>query len=84
MSEKTPIEKLRILLPHWIEHNHSHEAEFKKWAEQIRKHGEGAVADLLNKAIVSMEETGKILSEALAKMGGAAEGHHHHHDHEHD
>ena len=84
MSDKTPIEKLRILLPHWIEHNHSHEAEFKKWAALVREEGDGAVSDLLAKAITSMEETDKILTEALSKVGGPAEGHHHHHHHGHD
>ena len=85
MAEKTPTEKLRILLPHWIEHNHSHEAEFKKWAELIRTEEMEEVAGLLDKAITSMEETDKILSEALNKIGGAAEAHHHHHHHhDHD
>ena len=31
MSE---VEKLRVLIPHWIEHNKEHAAEFRKWAEQ--------------------------------------------------
>ena len=85
MSEKTPIEKLQILLPHWIEHNHNHEAEFKKWAEQIRHIGENGIADLLDQAIASMGETDKILAEALEKLGGPAPGHdHHHHGHHHD
>ncbi len=86
MSDKTPIEKLRILLPHWIEHNHSHEAEFKKWAKLIRNEKSmAAVAALLDKAIISMEETDKILAEALSKIGGPSlEHHHHHHGHGHD
>ena len=85
MSDKTPIEKLRILLPHWIEHNHSHEAEFKKWADLVRNEkGMTGVAALLDKAITSMEETDKILTEALSKIGGPPEGHHHHHHHGHD
>ena len=25
------IDKFRILLPHWIEHNKNHEEEFNKW-----------------------------------------------------
>ena len=33
MSEKTGIEKLRILLPHWIDHNNSHIEEFSKWKD---------------------------------------------------
>ena len=37
MTEKklSDIEKLRVLLPHWLEHNKSHGAEFCQWAEII-------------------------------------------------
>ena len=28
------VEKLRILLPHWIEHNQEHAAEFRSWADR--------------------------------------------------
>jgi hypothetical protein len=30
----TDIEKLRALLPHWIEHNGEHAAEFSNWSEK--------------------------------------------------
>ena len=41
MDEKTTMEKLQILLPHWIEHNHNHETEFKKWVDLVRSEGQG-------------------------------------------
>lgn len=83
MTEKTNTEKLRILLPHWIEHNHSHGAEFKKWAETIREEGRNEVAELIERAIATMKDTDGILSEALQKIGGPMEEGHHHHHHEH-
>lgn len=83
MTEKTNTEKLRILLPHWIEHNHSHGAEFEKWAETIRKEGQNEVAELIDKAIASMKDTDTILSDVLQKIGGPMAGHHHH-QHGHD
>ena len=46
MDQKTTMEKLQILLPHWIEHNHNHEAEFKKWADLARAEGQGAQKNL--------------------------------------
>lgn len=82
MTEQTTIKKLRVLLPHWIEHNISHMTEFRKWAVEAREESEVEVAQLLDKAICDMEEAGKSLSEALAKVGGPLEGgggHHHHH-----
>jgi len=86
MDEKTTLEKLQILLPHWVEHNHNHEAEFKKWASLVRTEGLGALADLLDKAVASMAETDAILKKALAEIGGPGAGghHHHHHHHHHD
>ena len=84
MSEKTGIEKLRILLPHWIEHNHNHGMEFKQWAEMVRREGAEEVAVLLEKAIACMEETDRIFDQALGIIGGPLSGHHHHHGHDHD
>ncbi len=82
MSEQSTIEKLRVLLPHWIEHNNNHIAEFRKWEGEARKESGEEVAQLLDKAIRDMEVAGKSLSKALGKVGGPLEGgggHHHHH-----
>ncbi|HIJ79023.1 MAG: hypothetical protein OEY01_08395 [Desulfobulbaceae bacterium] len=84
MSEKSTIEKLQILLPHWVEHNNNHEAEFSKWAEAAGQAGEKSLAELLNKAVASMAATDAILKEALKLVGGPGKEHHHHHHHGHD
>ncbi len=81
MSEQDTTKKLRVLLPHWIEHNNNHIAEFRKWEGEARTEPGQEVALLLTKAISDMEKTGKSLSEALEKVGGPLEGgggHHHH------
>lgn len=83
MSDMEILKKLRILLPHWIEHNHNHETEFKKWAEEIRAAGSGDVAELLDSAIASMAQTDAVLQKILDTVGGpAVAGHHHHHHHD--
>ncbi len=79
MSEQNTIKKLRVLLPHWIEHNNNHIAEFRKWESEARKESEQEVAKSLDQAIEDMEKTGKSLSVALKKIGGPLEGEHHHH-----
>lgn len=82
MTEQNTIKKLRVLLPHWIEHNNNHIAEFRKWENEVRAESGNEVSLLLEKAISDMEEAGKSLSEALEKVGGplkSSEGHHHHH-----
>ena len=76
-------EKLRILLPHWIDHSHSHQHEFEKWAEVARNQGKDDVADLIGKAIEAMREADKALEQAVTALGGRLEGGHHHHHHHH-
>ncbi len=75
------LEKLQVLLPHWIEHNQGHAEECKKWAEQCEK--EEAAAEVhvnLNAALTAMETVTEHLEKALQAAGGAkTDGHHHHH-----
>ncbi|MFC1524156.1 hypothetical protein ACFL6N_05125 [Thermodesulfobacteriota bacterium] len=73
------LEKLRILLPHWIEHNKSHEAEYSKWAAVIRNEGNSEVSEHIEKAIVSLRQADAALNEALGKVGGPLKDDHHHH-----
>jgi len=80
MSDRGDVtsEKLRILLPHWIEHNGEHAAEFRRWAERAGEAEEPILA-----AAQLVEQANARLEEALETLGGALE-HHHHHDHPHD
>lgn len=79
------LEKLRVMLPHWIEHNLGHGAEFSQWAEKLTG-DTPEVAALLRKAVNSLEDAQSSLEAALAKAGGSLEredahhghGHHHH------
>lgn len=73
------MEKLRVLLPHWIEHNRSHEAEFARWAEISRQADHEDVADLISRTIDHMRQANEELAQALDKVGGPLEGGHHHH-----
>jgi hypothetical protein len=79
MSE---IEKLRVLLPHWIEHNGEHAGEFREWANRA-----GSAREHILDAAELMEEANAHLAEALEQVGGplehkplAGEQGHHHHD----
>jgi len=84
MSEMKELDKLRVLLPHWIEHNQSHIDEFAKWREVAA--GEGSKACVgLDEAVAAMARAGESLSEVLGQLGGAlpAPGQYHHHNHHH-
>jgi len=84
MDAKTTLEKLQILLPHWIEHNQNHEAEFRKWAELARTEGSKTLAGLLDQAATSMATTDEILKTTLREAGGSLnDSHPHPHAHHH-
>jgi hypothetical protein len=66
----TEVEKLRILLPHWIEHNAEHAAEFRSWAGRIAPSREQ-----IESAARHLEAANEALQEALEQLGGPLEGH---------
>jgi len=65
------LEKLRVLIPHWIEHNQEHANEFRKWAEQ----GGDAAPEILA-AADNLKQASTALEIALEKLGGGLEYHH--------
>jgi hypothetical protein len=77
MAIMTEQDKLRTLLPHWIEHNAEHAADFRRWAGMA---GE-AEADI-EAAATQMEAANDALAAALEKLGGSMGNHDHHHQHE--
>jgi hypothetical protein len=83
MTEKklSDIEKLQVLLPHWLEHNKSHGVEFSHWAEIVGKTGDTETAELIRQAADYLEKADQVLSQALESIGGPRphHGHHHHH-----
>ena len=81
------LEKLRVILPHWIEHNIGHGKEFASWADTLNAAGEEEIAQLLKKAEAFLQDADIALKEAFTRAGGemsAGGDHHHtHHHHEH-
>lgn len=64
------VEKLRVLIPHWIEHNNEHADEFRRRAKQA---GDAAV-DILA-AAAAIAQANEALAAALEKLGGALPHH---------
>lgn len=81
------VEKLRVMLQHWIEHNKGHVEEFEKWQKTIAEEGHAALADSIAEAVKSMATVNTQLAKALEQAGGAKadekDHHHHHHDGHH-
>ncbi len=77
------MEKLKVLLPHWIEHNRGHAQEYGKWSVAAHKADQEIVADYIEAAIKALNEASELLAKALLAAGGKMpeHGNHHHHHH---
>ncbi|PKO22356.1 MAG: hypothetical protein CVU38_09885 [Chloroflexi bacterium HGW-Chloroflexi-1] len=78
----TDIEKLRVLLPHWLEHNTAHADDYRAWIERARAAGEPHVVKHLAAAIEKLEGVNRDLEAALEHLGGPTEAAGHDHPHE--
>lgn len=67
------LEKLQLLLPHWIEHHAEHASELRTWAERIQLTGKADVAEKLLAAAASLQQAGDHLSNLLDEFGDKAE-----------
>ena len=67
------VEKLRVLIPHWMEHNNEHAEEYRRWAEEAIE----ASVDLLA-AVEALKKVNQTLGVALEKLGGATSHSHSH------
>lgn len=61
-------EKLRVLIPHWIEHNDEHAAQFRRWSSKA-----GEAAQDIQAAAEAVILANEALRTALAKLGGPSE-----------
>lgn len=65
---KSEMEKLKILLDHWIEHNKEHGEEFREWAEKARDLGEAVVHEDMLDATQHMNKASESLLKALEEL----------------
>lgn len=65
---KTDMEKLQILINHWIEHNDEHAREFEKWAERAKSSGNATVHDEILGAIEKLRDANGHLRTALGSL----------------
>jgi hypothetical protein len=70
MASRTDEDKLRALLPHWIEHNSEHAAEFRLWAEKAQAAGREDVAEEIVLAAKQLGWVNEALNDARKKLEG--------------
>jgi hypothetical protein len=63
------LEKLRVLLPHWIEHQAEHTTELRDWANRLQDAGKPELVEGLLAAAASLQQAGDHLSNLLEKIG---------------
>ena len=63
------IDKLRVVLPHWIEHNTEHAVTFHAWAPRSRSLGKAAAAGRIDLAVQRLEACNEALAAALEDLG---------------
>ena len=80
MTEKhySKIEKLRLLLTHWLQHNEDHGKEYAKWAAVAREAGESSAAECIEQAVELLAKADRAFENALTSVGGPGKGHQHH------
>jgi hypothetical protein len=84
MAEKqfTDIEKLQMLLTHWLQHNQSHGREYAKWASVARQTGHSKAAEYIEQAVDLLAKADMAFEKALSAVGGQGKEHRHHHHHD--
>ena len=63
-EHRTDIDKLSILLPHWLHHNNDHIRDQENWIIQAEKMGLIDVADELRKAIDHFKKVNRHIAQA--------------------
>ncbi len=75
-------EKLRVLLPHWAEHNREHAGEMRRWQATVEANSDVELGRILHQVAVHMEQASELLKAAAESLGGEAASavlHNHHH-----
>jgi hypothetical protein len=76
-GEMNDLQKLRILLPHWIDHNRQHGTEYADWADRAAAAGDAAAATMIHEAAEAIRGANDTLQSALDELGGAIHRTHH-------
>ena len=65
---RTGIEKLNVLLPHWVNHNNDHIRDQENWLDTVKKKGLTEVADELTTAIEHLKKANNHIAKAHLRL----------------
>ena len=63
------MEKLRILIEHWVEHNHGHAETYVQWAEKAGNAGIAGLAEMLKEIAEATLKIDALFAKAKKKLG---------------
>ncbi len=63
-GEKTEMEKLRVLIEHWAEHNHEHADTYMQWAEKVKASGDTNLYEMLREIAVETKKMNALFDKA--------------------
>ena len=63
------MQKLSIVIEHWIEHNQSHTGEYRRWAERAGELGLEPVKAEIEEAIRMLAQSNRHLEKAKQAIG---------------
>lgn len=63
-GEMPEIEKLKILLGHWTEHNHEHAETYREWAEKAKAAGNTHLAEMLKEIAAATKKIDELFERA--------------------
>jgi hypothetical protein len=62
------IQKLSVVIEHWIEHNEAHTGEYQKWAQRAGEMGLKLVKEAIEEAIGELLQSNGHLKKALRAL----------------
>ena len=64
MPDPSELDKLDVLLTHWIDHNNTHKEEYIKWANKAKELGAVASGYAILEAVESVKKINELLAKA--------------------
>lgn len=68
------LERLKVMMEHWLEHNREHVQAYKEWAEKAKAIGRKDIATVLSNISLESERIENLFMEALSLVKGKEQG----------
>ncbi len=69
-AEKTDLDKLKVLLVHWAEHNHEHADTYMQWAEKVKASGDSNLDETLREIAAETKKMNALFEKTKKAVEG--------------